>query len=118
MKKVTILMIAIILVFFMFTYGVLMYRHQNFCAGTLQSLVVAQADRYSDLHINQEGKLNINKATLEELCNLNGIGEVLASRIVQYREEHGPYKTIEELINIKGIGEVKLKNIADFIYIE
>ena len=117
MKKVTIAMLVIVFIFCSFTCGILIHRNQNINYGTLKSLTEAQNDRYSSIHINNEGKLNINHATINELCSLNGIGEVLASRIVQYREEHGPYQTVEELINVKGIGEVKLKNLIDYVYI-
>ena len=117
MKKVTIAMIVVVCLFCGFIYGLLMHRYQNANWEALQSLAEMPSDRYANIHINQAGKLDINKATIEELCNLNGIGEVLAGRIVQYREENGPYKTVEELINVKGIGEAKLKNIADYVYI-
>ena len=117
MKKVAVVMIAIVLIFCGFTCGILINRHRYVNTATLKILTEEQTDRYSSIHINKLGQLDINRATVEELCNLNGIGDVLANRIVQYREEHGPYKTVEELINIKGIGEVKLKNIIDYIYV-
>jgi competence protein ComEA len=46
---------------------------------------------------------------------LHGIGELLAERIVAYREENGPFATIDDLMNVEGIGEKKLKAITEWI---
>ena len=62
-----------------------------------------------------DGKLNINTAGAAELTALPGIGEVLAERIVAYREEHGPFTAVEDIQNVPGIGEGKLAAIADRI---
>jgi competence protein ComEA len=59
--------------------------------------------------------VNVNTATPEELETLPGIGEVLASAIVAYREEHGPFTSIDQLIDVSGIGEVTLEEIRDFV---
>lgn len=64
---------------------------------------------------SSEGLVNINTASLEELCTLDGIGEVIAGRIIEYREENGPFTSVDELINVKGIGEKKLEDIRDRI---
>ena len=61
------------------------------------------------------GKININTADLEELQLLPGIGEVLAQRIIDYRQEHGPFQSISELTNVSGIGLDRLDKIMDHI---
>lgn len=61
------------------------------------------------------GKININTATWEELTELDGIGEVLAKRIIAYREENGIFTKPEQLINVTGIGEKKLAAVIDDI---
>ena len=63
------------------------------------------------------GLVNINTAGKEELMSLPGIGEVLASQIISYREEH-PFKTVKEICNVSGIGESKYKMIKDLIVCE
>jgi competence protein ComEA len=64
--------------------------------------------------IEQEDKLvNINTATLEELDTLIGIGPVKAQAIIDYRVEHGGFKTIDELLEVKGIGEKTLEKLKD-----
>ncbi len=58
------------------------------------------------------GKININTATAQRLSDgLDGIGEVMAKRIVEYREKNGKFKTIAELKNVPGIGD---KTFAKF----
>lgn len=52
-----------------------------------------------------EEPININTATAEELTELPRIGDVTAARIVEWREENGPFATTEELMNVQGIGE-------------
>jgi len=51
-------------------------------------------------------KININTASAEELSQgLDGIGDVLSKRIVEYREKNGPFPSIEAIKNVSGIGD-------------
>jgi competence protein ComEA len=52
----------------------------------------------------QSAQVNINKASLEELSELKGIGSKYAERIIEYRQQHGPFKQVEDLANVPGIG--------------
>ena len=51
------------------------------------------------------GMTDINRAGAEELAWLPGIGEELARRIVEYRENHGPFARAEDIMNVPGVGE-------------
>jgi competence ComEA-like helix-hairpin-helix protein len=61
--------------------------------------------------------VNINTASKEEYMALPGIGEVLAERILSYREEHGNFDAPENLLSVEGIGKKKLEEILDYITI-
>ena len=75
-----------------------------------------QIESVSDAEDQQQsGVLNINTATAAQLDALPGIGEVLAERIVNYRESHGPFASIEELMDVSGIGVKKFEAICDWI---
>lgn len=59
--------------------------------------------------------ININTATASELTLLPGIGDVLAGRIIAYREANGPFTDKSQLMNVSGIGQKKLDAIRDLI---
>lgn len=61
--------------------------------------------------------ISINQAQKEAFMALPGIGEVLAERIVAYREENGSFDAPEELLNVEGIGKKRLEEILDLITI-
>ena len=56
-------------------------------------------------------KININTATAEQLTELNGIGEVKANAIIEYRNNFGNFISLEEIMNVKGIGEKTFEKI-------
>lgn len=67
---------------------------------------------------NVNNKININKASVEELQTINGIGESLANKIVNYRKENGRFSSIEDLKNVSGIGDKKYENIKEYIVVK
>jgi len=62
-------------------------------------------------------KIDINKATPRQLEEFPGIGPVLAQRIVDYRQQNGPFKNLEDLRLVKGIGQKLLQKIKDRLFI-
>lgn len=76
---------------------------------------IDKSDIENKSHYDDEGRLDINLATIEELMELKGIGEVLAPRIVNYREERGQFMAVEELTLVPGIGYKTLNNNREYI---
>ena len=65
-----------------------------------------------------EKKVNLNTASVQELIELPGIGEVLAARIVAYREENGPFQSLDALKQVSGIGDKLVEKIRDLVGLE
>lgn len=57
------------------------------------------------------GPVNLNTATLAELQTLPGVGPVLAQRIVDYRDQHGPFATVADLRKVSGIGDARYNDL-------
>ena len=62
-----------------------------------------------------DGLISINSNSIEELTQLEGIGEARAQAIIDYRKEHGDFKTIEDIQNVSGIGEKAFEKIKNRI---
>jgi len=75
-------------------------------ATPVQSIIVSGSD--TDL-------ININTASSFELESLPGIGPTTAQKILDYREENGPFFSIEDIINVSGIGPGTYERIKDLI---
>jgi competence protein ComEA len=67
---------------------------------------------------DSQQKVNLNTASAQELTALPGIGDVLAARIIAYREEHGPFQTLDTLKQVNGIGDKLLEKIQGLIELE
>ena len=59
--------------------------------------------------------VDINSASLDELDKLPGIGPTTAQKIIDYRNENGPFARIEDIVNVSGIGSVTYENIKELI---
>jgi competence protein ComEA len=62
-----------------------------------------------------QAKVDVNKAGVDELAGLPGIGEATAKAIVAFRQANGPFRSPEDLMQVKGIGEKKLDAIRGLI---
>lgn len=68
-----------------------------------------------DEEYEEDGLININSASKEQLMTLEGIGESKAEAIIKYREENGPFTSIEDITNVTGIGEKAFEKIENNI---
>lgn len=64
-----------------------------------------------------DGLVDLNRASAGELEALPGVGPVLAGRIFDYREDHGPFAAVEDLLDVPGIGEGKLAALREAIVV-
>jgi competence protein ComEA len=78
-----------------------------FCAVTLPALA-AEAP----------AKVNINTATVDELAQLKRVGPAYAARIVEYREQNGPFEKPEDIMNVRGIGPKTWEANKDCLCVE
>jgi len=62
-----------------------------------------------------EFRVDVNKAEWPELALLPGLGESLARRVVEYRNENGPFRNVEQLAEVRGIGASKLEKIRPYL---
>lgn len=61
------------------------------------------------------GPIDLNRATVEQLQTLPGIGPAIAARIVQHRDQHGPFRAPGDLRDVSGIGEKRFQDLADLV---
>jgi competence protein ComEA len=60
-------------------------------------------------------KLSLATATAEELDELPGVGPVTAQKILDYRAEHGPFRSVDDLDAVPGIGPGRIEQLRDFV---
>jgi len=64
---------------------------------------------------NSPDRIDINSASSEELQKLPGVGPVLAGRIIEFRDNNGPFRSADELLLVQGIGPSTYQNMRDLI---
>lgn len=76
-----------------------------------RTLLVTQAQESSD----SQKTISLSTATQSDLMRLPQIGEKTAEKIIKYRESQGRFQSLEELKNVNGIGDKTFKRIAPFL---
>ncbi|MEU8886495.1 helix-hairpin-helix domain-containing protein [Streptomyces sp. NPDC048442] len=65
--------------------------------------------------VPQTGPVSLNSATVEQLDTLPGVGPVLARHIVDYRTQHGGFRSVEELREVNGIGDRRFTDLQNLV---
>lgn len=60
-------------------------------------------------------RVDVNKAGWVEWAQLPGLGEILAKRVVEDREQNGPFKKPDDLLRVRGIGPKKLEAMRPYL---
>lgn len=89
---------------------------QQMQAGTMNgSEDLAAAQDVLSESAADDGRININTASAEQLCTISGIGESRAQSIITYREQNGAFESIEEIKKVSGIKDGLFQKIKDKI---
>ena len=115
MKKSHWILIGITCAFLCVLTGIFIGRNLVDNYITVNNVSGSHSTSPSEPKQNQDGKIDINTASLQQLQLLPGIGETIAQRIIDYRTEHGSFDSIEMLMNVSGIGEKKFEQIKPYI---
>ena len=86
---------------------------------TRNAISSADRDQKTEALPGQPAKrINLNKASANELETLPGIGKGLAQRIIEHREKYGPFRKPEHLIILRGISDKRFQALRDLITVE
>jgi competence protein ComEA len=92
-------------------------KRNRFVAVSLVAVLALLLSGIS-VYAGDAAKIDINKASAEELTQLKGIGPSLAAKIVEYRDKNGPFKNPEDITMVSGIGAKTYENNKDVIVVE
>ena len=69
-------------------------------------------------HSKENKKVNLNKASLEELKKVKGLGAKRAQDIIDHRESNGKFKSVDELKKVSGIGAKTLEKLKEYVTVD
>ncbi len=78
----------------------------------------SSGSRSKELRDPSEGTININTASQTQLERLPRVGPSTAKKIIEYRREHGGFRTVDELLEIRGIGPKTMEQLRPFVTLE
>ena len=83
-----------------------------------EELASQQAGSGAPYSTSKEKKVNLNKASLEELKQVKGLGGKRAQDIIDHREANGKLKSVEELKKVSGIGAKTIEKLKDYVTVD
>ncbi len=86
--------------------------------GSNQEQVQGKPEQHPAPGLLDQERININTASLEDLCRLPGIGKVRAKDIIAYREQEGGFVVVEDLLAVSGIGEKTLEKLRPYLTVD
>jgi competence ComEA-like helix-hairpin-helix protein len=107
--------------------SIVQYRHRLGGFARLDQLleirnfrpeILTQINRHIELLACPNCKINVNKSDAKQLGRHPYIGYALANRMVQYRQQHGPYRAIDDLLKVAGMDRKIMDQIAEHIIVE
>ena len=113
MKKACYILLSVTAIFLSVMVGVFIGRNSSDRTFSVSAEGPVETFRFEEAGTLRP--ININTATIEELCLLPGIGESTAQAITDYRQEHGDFRTVDDLINVSGIGPSTLNKLKYLI---
>ena len=96
-----------------------MMKQSSQCSSLLLAMFLAIGLCLSGTSAEAAGmKVDINTANMAQLEAVNGIGHDTAKNILEYKKEHGPFKTMDDLEGVKGVGKVRLDALNEAFMVE
>lgn len=118
-SEMLVLATALIILSFIVAFQALdakpLFPEQSSIAGTANEEITV---KNSNTTAGEQGSnnsnmfpINLNTATIDQLCTVSGIGEVKAQAIMDYRQAVGGFVSVDELLNVNGIGDATFNKI-------